>query len=84
MFAQWMDGSWCGGWPMGGFFMMIMMVLFWGLLIAGGIALVRWITVNQRERAGDHPSSAMELLKKRYAKGEITREEFEQMRKDIL
>jgi putative membrane protein len=39
---------------------------------------------------GKHPGeeqgseTAMEILKKRYAKGEITREDFEQMKKDIM
>jgi putative membrane protein len=32
--------------------------------------------------SGD-PESAMEILKKRYARGEINKEEFEQIKKDI-
>lgn len=41
-------------------------------------------------RGGDRPPwrndsvTAIELLKKRYAKGEVSREEFEQIKKDLL
>lgn len=35
-------------------------------------------------RAGGDSENALETLKKRYAKGEITKAEFDQMRKDIL
>ncbi len=33
---------------------------------------------------GKESESALEILKKRYARGEITREEFDQMKRDIL
>ncbi|WP_374350681.1 SHOCT domain-containing protein [Chitinimonas sp.] len=55
----------------------LMMLLFWGLVFAGIVMLVK--AFSQRQE-GD---TALELLKQRYARGEIDRAEFEQKRKDL-
>ena len=39
---------------------------------------------NWQTKDGQSAESPMEILKKRYAKGEITKEQFEEMKKDIL
>lgn len=36
------------------------------------------------QHSNNDTQSALEILKQRYAKGEISREEFEQMKKDIM
>jgi putative membrane protein len=57
------------------------MILFWGLLIAGTVFLIRWVigeTVIKRE------DSALEILKKRYARGEINKQEFDERKKDLM
>lgn len=57
------------------------MIVWWILIIAAIVALVTWITrINS---AGESPS-ALDILKKRYAGGEISKEEFEEKKKDIL
>lgn len=59
------------------------MLLFWGLLIAGVVMLVKcsWGSggCGKRERE----KSALDMLKERYAKGEIERDEFEQKKRDL-
>ena len=49
------------------------------------IAMVVWMVTSRYRGGSGAPSrnSALEILKERYAKGELSREEFESMRKEI-
>ncbi len=60
----------------------IFMLLFWILLIAGAVYLVKYIAESGKgkKQKGDR---AIEILKERYAKGEVTKEEFEKKKKEL-
>jgi putative membrane protein len=51
------------------------------LLILGIIYLVKLIAGSPKK--GDKEETAIDILKKRYAKGEIGREEFEKIKDDL-
>jgi len=73
-----------GGYGMG-WFGPIVMVAFWIAVIVGIVFLVRWLILSTRSTGHKAHSedSALEILKKRYARGEIDKEEFEEKKKDL-
>lgn len=69
-------GGWGFGW--GGFDLLHM--LWWLLVIAGVIIFVKWLAASGRAPA----DRALDILKERYARGDIAREEFESRKRDLL
>jgi putative membrane protein len=65
---------------------LLLMLLFWGLLIAGAVWLAKAVFVG-RDRPNGAPRGPdldpREILDQRYARGEITRQEYEQIRADL-
>lgn len=89
----WMQGpGWSGGYGMGpgmmgseygygmGPWWFIFMLIFLVLVIAGIVLLVRYLSPHARVKPS---GGALEILKLRYARGEIQKVEFEEKRKDL-
>jgi len=70
---------WGDHWVFGG-----LMWIFWIAVIVGLIFLIKWVVQQGREGEPRVKEDALEILKKRYAKGEVDKEEFEQKKKDLL
>lgn len=71
-------GNYGNGWSMG-----FGMLLFWGVLIVGLAVLGKYLWGSGIREDHVREKTALDLLKERYARGEIEREEFEQKRRDL-
>jgi putative membrane protein len=72
-----MWGFW-GAWGIGA--MLLMMLLFWGLVVVGIVLAIRWlVTAGKTSR----PDAALDILRQRYARGEINKDEFDAKRRDL-
>jgi putative membrane protein len=69
----WMWGAW-------GIGMMLIMLLFWGAVIAAIVVAIRWLLRQGREPRSD---SALEILRQRYARGDLTKDDFDRMKKEL-
>lgn len=68
-------------WGLWGIAMMLFMLLFWGVVIVGVALGIRWLISQGKQSPSD---SALEILRQRYARGEINKEEFEARKRDLL
>lgn len=68
---------WWGVWGIG---MMLMMLLFWVLVVVGLVVAVRWVITKGKNPRSD---AALDILRQRYARGEINKDEFEAKKKDL-
>ena len=89
--AQWGDNrGWhmgpgmMGGWGMG-WFGGIFMMIFWVLVLVGLIFCIKWLIQATSRSRSDACSSerALDILKERFARGEIDAVEFEEKKKVI-
>jgi putative membrane protein len=73
-----------GGWGMG-WFGGIFMIVFWILMLVGLVMLIKWLFQSTSRGKGNGQSGlrALEILKERYARGEIDKTQFENMKRDL-
>lgn len=77
---NWEKGSWMMGWGAMVWFMPVLMISFWVMVIIAAIFFIRWMMGHRTSKVEE---TASDILKKKYARGEINKEEFEQKKKDI-
>lgn len=84
-----LSGCGCGMWPKGGRMLnfgcggnfMFMLLLF---LVVVGILIYFFIQTSKSGKfSGPSTETPLEILKKRYAKGEISKEEYEKIKQDL-
>ncbi len=62
-----------------GYGMLIFGFIFWLLVLIGLVLLIKYLW----EGGAKKEESALDILKKRYARGEISKEEFDEKKKDL-
>ncbi|MEK6588229.1 MAG: SHOCT domain-containing protein [Chloroflexota bacterium] len=81
---MWYGNGFHWGWMLFGG---LMMLLFWGGLIALAVVIIRAFSRPGSQASGEggpRQDSALEILNARYARGEITKEQFDSIRRDIV
>jgi putative membrane protein len=71
------------GWGHGWAFGMIGMALWWVLILLGIALLARWLFKGGPGSATTSGKRALEILEERYARGEIDKQQFDNMKRDL-
>ena len=74
-----------GGLFLGLIFLILLIVVIVGLVVGGVWLVGRGGMSNSSQRTGTSPlEEPLEILRRRYAGGEISREEYESIRQDLM
>lgn len=77
---MWWNDGWSGAWV----WFAMAHVLWWVLIIIGIVTVVRWVfSIGTRGGRVDGEDRALEVLRERYARGEITQDEFEERKRGL-
>lgn len=70
-----------------GLFGIFFMVVFWALIVWAVVVFIKWVAgLNQKRESREtaaREKSPLEILQERYAKGEITKKEYDQKKADL-
>lgn len=73
---------WWNGWGWGMGLAMFFGIIFWGAIIA----LIVWVVIRLTRHTattGGGKQNPLDIARERYARGEISKEQFEQIKKDL-
>jgi len=73
--------NWGWGWGWGG---MVFQGLFWLVIVIAVVWAIRYFLGQQQTGTTPRSDSALDILKRRYANGEIDKQEFEGKKKDLV
>jgi len=72
------DSNHMMGWDGG-----VFMIFWWALIVLVIVVLVRWVIDQSNKSNRREEKSPLEILRERYARGEIDKKEFEEKKKDL-
>ncbi len=75
-----MDGMGMMTWGIFSFLLGLLLIFLFVVIV---VAAVKWLRSKGTPFVTEHREGALDIVKKRYARGEISKEQFQQMKRDI-